>query len=61
MEINRDLVLRYFALMPFVNLRLFLIFDFSFSVYCPLAALFAFFIYAFLIYAHSFEDQTSDF
>lgn len=60
MEINRGLVLRYFALMPLVNLRLFLIFGVSFSVYCPLAGLFAFIIYAFLIYAHFFEDQNSD-
>jgi len=51
MKTNRGLVLRCFALTPFVNLCLFLIFGFSFSVYCPLAGLFAFFIYAFLIYA----------
>jgi len=48
MEINRGIVLRYFALMPLVNLRLFFIFDLSFLVYCPLAGLFPFFIYAFL-------------
>jgi len=60
MELNRGLVLRYFALMPLVNLRLFLILDVSFSVYCPLPGLFAFF-YLRLSHLHPFfEDQNSD-